>query len=202
MKQQLLHQDLFAKTDMELLELYHNGRQDAVSVLLARYASLINHKVANYNINSGIDRDDMKQEAYMGLFNAVRTYDCNRNTGFQTYASHCIANKLKNLFASVTTNKAKMLKSAVSFDEIEDYKLLSEQKTTNPEFIFIQNENYESLLSLTQSVLSDFEREVMFLYLNGCDYRFIAAKLNSSQKSVDNALQRARRKLKAVLNNL
>ena len=188
------------KSDVELLNLYTAGNQDAVTVLIARYASLINKIVSNYHID-GADNDDIKQEAYMGLFNAIRSYNPGRCASFNTYANHCIANKLKNLFASASTHKAKIYKNSISIDEIEDYKI-SEKKLTNPEAIFIQNEGYESLLKLTNSVLSDFERNVMFLYLSGCDYSIIATKLNSSPKSVDNALQRARRKLKAVFNNI
>ncbi len=188
------------KSDVELLELYTAGNQDAVTALIIRYASLINKRVANYHIKS-IDNDDIKQEAYMGLFNAIRSYNSEKCASFYTYANHCIANKLNNLFASASTNKAQIYKNSISIDEVENYKLF-EKKLTNPETIFIQNEGYESLLELTNSVLSDFERNVMFLYLRGCDYSLIATKLNFSPKSVDNALQRARRKLKAVLNNI
>ncbi len=200
MYDQAFPEDLQTCSDIQLLELYRNGEQGAVAVLLARYASLINKKTFGYQIH-GIDTEDMKQEAYMGLYNAIRTFTPEKDTSFYTYANHCIANKMKNLFASASTNKANLNKNAVSFDEI-DLNTLQEQNVTNPEAIFIQNEGYQSLLQLIHSILSNVEREVILLYLSGCDYRCIASKLNSSQKSVDNALQRARRKLKAVLNNL
>lgn len=189
-----------AKTDIELLNLYRLGDQDAVTILIARYASLINKRVSLYHI-SGIDNDDIKQEAYMGLFNAIRNYSTNHNSSFYTFANHCIANKLKNLFASASTNKAQIYKNSVPLDEVESYKL-SQQHSSNPESIFIQNEGFDAILKLTNSVLSAFEKDVLFLYLNNCDYSLIAAKLKSSRKSVDNALQRTRKKLKAVLNNL
>lgn len=187
-------------SDLALIDLYRKGEECAVAVLLARYASLINKKVFNYNI-CGVDTDDIKQEAYMGLFNAIRSFKSDKCTSFYTYANHCIANKLKNLFASASTNKANLNNNVVSFNEI-DIDTLYNKNPNNPELIFIQNEGYQSLLKLIQSVLSDTERKVMLLYLSGFDYNYIASKLNSSQKSVDNALQRARRKLKAVLNNL
>jgi len=195
-----LKQTYISKTDNELLSLYQKGNQSAITALLARYANLINSVASSYYIN-GADKDDNKQEAYMGLFKAIRSFKPNMNTSFYTYANHCIANQLKNNLAKSSTNKAKVYKNSVSLEEIENYKL-PQQTISNPEVIFIQNEGYETLLNLTNTVLSDLEKNVMFLYLSGCDYISIAMKLNSTQKSVDNALQRARRKLKAVLNKL
>lgn len=200
MCEQTFYEELHLKSDIELLQLYRSGNQAAITVLLARYASLINQKASTYHIN-GIDNDDIKQEAYVGLYNAIRSYHVNQGASFYTYATHCIANKLKNVFAASYTNKANIYKNSVSIDEIENYNL-SEQKGLNPEAIFIQKEGYEALLKLTEATLSFFESEAMFLHLNGCNYSLIATKLNSSQKSVDNALQRARKKLKAVLKNL
>lgn len=201
----VFNNDLFQESDDQLLERYKNGDEAAVAVLLVRYASLINKYSSRYHLPN-IDSDDIKQEAYMGLFSAIRSYDRsdvkNNSASFYTYASCCISNRMNNLLVCATTNKANLNKNAVSFDDIESNSLLLEQNISNPEAIIIQNETYESLISLIKTVLSNFESEVLLQYLNGCDYRFIASKLNSSQKSVDNALQRARRKLKAVLNNL
>jgi RNA polymerase sporulation-specific sigma factor len=195
-----LNQTLFNQNDVELLESYRSGNQEAVAVLFARYASLVNRSIANYSI-AGVDKDDLKQEAFMGLFSAIRTFKKDQNASFYTYANHCIANRLKNFLAASSTNKAQILNQSIPIDEVENYKLL-ENKPTNPESIFIQKESYQSLIELMNSVLSNLEREVMNLYLCGCDYQLIASKLNSSPKTVDNALQRARRKLKTVLNNL
>ncbi|WMJ22410.1 sigma-70 family RNA polymerase sigma factor [Paludicola sp. MB14-C6] len=195
-----ISQAILNKNDVELLECYRSGNQEAVACIFARYASVVNRNIANYYI-AGIDKDDLKQEALMGLFNAIRSYKQDRNASFNTYANHCIANRLKNFLAASSTNKAQVLNRSIPIEEVESYKFL-EKQPTNPESIFIQKESYQSLVESMNSVLSNLEREVMNLYLCGCDYRLIASKLNSSQKTVDNALQRARRKLKAVFNHL
>lgn len=186
--------------DMSLISLYRDGDQVACTALIARYANLINRRVANIGV-AGIGRDDLKQEAYMGLFSAIRTYDPAKNSSFRAYASFCIGNSLKNLFAAASTQKAQIYSKTISFDEIGNDNL-RDTDDANPEDIFIGNEAYGELQSLVDRVLTPYEREVLFHYLSGRDYRQVAAKLHSSQKSVDNALQRARRKLKAVLNDL
>lgn len=189
-----------AKSDVELLALYKVGNQGSITALIARYASLINKRVSTVTI-IGVDNDDIKQEAYMGLLNAIRHFDPNRHTSFYTYANHCIANKLKNMFASATTNKAQLYINSISLHDLNNNQIHLVD-SANPELLFIQNEGYELLVKLTESVLSPFERDVLFNYLSGCDYCSIAQKLNSAEKSVDNALQRSRKKLKAVLNGL
>lgn len=187
-------------SDQALLTLYKDGNQHAMTALIARYAALINKRASNYYI-AGVENEDIKQEAYMGLFNAIRTYDKNKNASFYTYANLCIDNRLKNMFVAASTNKAKFNNSNISLDDIKDYNIQNKD-TLSPETIYIETEDYNILLNLAEQNLSSFERDVLFLYLNGCNYQTIAIKLNSSQKSVDNALQRARRKLKKVLNRL
>ncbi|MEG0693075.1 MAG: sigma-70 family RNA polymerase sigma factor [Oscillospiraceae bacterium] len=188
------------KSDVSLLKLYRDGDQVACAALLAKYAGVINKRISNYSIK-GVDNDDLKQEAFMGLFSAIRSFDDNKKASFFTYANHCITNRLKNLLASALTNKSTVYNKSISFDEMED-DIISDNCVQNPELIFIQNEGYSVLVDLIEQHLSKSEKDVLFLYLSGCDYSTVAAKLNLSQKSVDNALQRARRKLKVVLNNL
>lgn len=186
--------------DVALLELYQKGDQAACTALIARYAALIGYKTSAFHI-SGVDNDDIKQEAYMGLLGAIRSYNKNGGASFSTYAAHCVSNRLKNMLAANLTNKAAINKNVISLDEISSDSL-KDSELQNPEVIFIQNENYSALIDLLEKHLSRFEKEVLFLYLSGCDYQTVAKKLSSSPKSVDNALQRARKKLKSVLNNL
>lgn len=186
--------------DKSLLRLYHQGNQAACSALLVRYAALINRKAASYDA-AGVERDDWQQEAYMGLLSAVRTFDNNNGASFYTYAAHCINNRLNNHLAAATTKKAAFFSSAVSFEDVTESHL-EIRNTRSPEAIFIEREDYATCLEQVVLCLSQFEKDVLFLYLSGCDYQIVAQKLLSSTKSVDNALQRARRKLKKVLNNL
>lgn len=189
-----------SKEDVELLNLYHHGDQAACAALIAKYAALINRRISSYSIK-GIEKDDLKQEAFMGLLSAIRSFDEDKKTGFFTYANHCISNRLKNLLITASTKKATVYNKSVSLEEIENDKS-NDNDQLNPESIFIQNEGYSALVNLIEQHLSLFEKEVLFLYLSGFDYLTVAQKLNSSQKSVGNALQRARKKLKTVLNNL
>lgn len=186
--------------DLTLITRYREGDESACTALLARYANLINRRIAHVGV-VGEDSDDLRQEAYMGLMGAIRSYNPQKGGSFSGYAARCIGNRLKNLFAGASTHKAKLYRQTVSIDDIENEPLRS-QGDLNPESIFLNKEAYGELKRLMGELLSDFEKDVLFAYLSGCDYKDIAAKLRSSQKSVDNALQRARRKLKAVLNNL
>lgn len=188
------------KDDISLLKLYRDGDQEACAALIAKYASVVNKRISIYSIK-GIDNDDLKQEAFMGLLSAIRSFDEAKKASFFTYANHCITNRLKNLLASALTNKSIAYNKSVSFDEMQDDKF-SDNSLLNPESIFIQDEGYSALVELVEQHLSRSEKDVLFLYLSGCDYSTVAKKLSLSQKSVDNALQRARRKLKVVLNNL
>lgn len=189
-----------ALSDQSLILCYRAGDEEACTVLLARYANLINRRIRNVTVN-GVENDDLRQEAYMGLYNAIRSFDPAKNVSFQGYASLCVGNSLKNLFAAASTQKARATSRTVPIDELEAGELQA-NSDDNPEDILLDKEACEALHSLIDSVLSGFEKDVLFCYLSGCGYDQVAAKLRSSQKSVDNALQRARRKLKAVLNNL
>lgn len=192
--------DYLNQDDLSLISLYREGDEEACTALLVRYASKINRRISQISLN-GIENDDLRQEAYMGLYSAIRTYDPKKNDSFNAYASFCMSNSLKNLFRTVSTQKAKVNSQAVSLEEIgSDY--LRSENSKNPEDIFIQNEASRNLKRLMSQILTPLEQEVLFSYFSGCGYREVAKKLNSSQKSVDNALQRARRKLKAVLNDL
>lgn len=192
--------DYSTQSDRELVALYRGGDLEACTVLLARYVNLINRRVSGVGI-TGADKDDLRQEAYMGLYNAVRTYNPAKSASFSGYASACIGNSIKNLIAAASTQKAKLYRQTIPIDEIENMNLRAGDNA-NPESLYLDKEAYGDLEGLINENLSGFEKDVLFSYLSGRDYKDIAVKLDSSQKSVDNALQRARRKLKAVLNNL
>lgn len=191
--------DYMAVDDVSLLHMYKAGNQQACAALISRYAALINHYVGVRTIDSE-EHDDIRQEAYMGLLNAIRTYDEKREASFSTYAAVCVKRRILNVLQKSNTQKSKIYKMSVSVDNNEGFEL-SDDGTHSPENIFIQGEDYANLIELIEKNLSFFEKDVLFLYLSGCDYKTVAQRLNSSQKSVDNALQRARKKLKSVLNN-
>jgi RNA polymerase sporulation-specific sigma factor len=183
--------------DLTLIAKYREGDELACTALLVRYANLINHWVSRIEIG-GVDRDDLRQEAYMGLLSAIRSYQPGRNASFRTYASACIANCMKNQFATASTQKARFYRAVLPIDDTEEKQIPNRM---NPEDIFIDGESCAEMQRLFHKHLSNFERNALFGYLSGESYAQIATRLHSSPKSVDNALQRARRKLKAVLNS-
>ena len=185
--------------DALLLSRCREGDEKAIAVLIARYAPLINKKVSGVFV-PGSDQDDLRQEACMAFLSAVRTYDSAHAVPFSAYASICIGNRLSNVVAASLTQKAQTMNQAVSFDEV-DQTPCSDSRL-DPQEIVLKQETVDRVLDAIHDVLSPYEREVLLAYINGCSYDGVASKLHSSPKSVDNALQRARRKLKAVLFDL
>lgn len=196
----MVNQKYSGESDFQLITLYRAGNQEACTALLARYANFINRRVSSIGI-AGSDRDDLQQEAYMGLFNAIRSYDPAKGASFHSYAVVCIGNSLKNLFAAASTQKARLYSQTIPIDDVEETDLRGKENA-NPEQILLDREACDELEHWVDQLLSPFEREALFSYLSGRGYTEVAARLNSSPKAVDNALQRARRKLKAVLNHL
>lgn len=192
--------DYAGLSDPVLISRYREGDENACTVLLARYANLINRSVSRIGI-TGSDSDDLRQEAYMGLMGAIRTYDPAKNDSFSAYAALCIGNSMKNLFAAASTQKAAVYRQTISLDDTEN-GVFRAGDAGNPESIFLDKEACRELQRLIGEHLSALEREALFSYLSGHHYSDIAKKLHSTPKSVDNALQRARKKLKAVLNDL
>ena len=190
---------VFAYADGSVVSLISRcrvGDGQALAVLIARYAALMNSRTARVFV-PGADRDDLRQEACMAFLSAVRTYDCTRSVPFSTYAATCIKNRLSNMIAASSAKKAQGLNQTVSFDEMGE--LPCSDSRLDPQEIVSKQETMNRVVRAIHEELSSYEREVLLAYLNGCSYDGVASKLHSSPKSVDNALQRARRKLKAVL---
>ena len=199
--------------DEQLIALCRIGDDEAYSVLVARYLFTVRNRASVYN-NSGIHIDlyvdgekavevkdereeikfeDLVQEGFIGLLNAVKCYESNFDTSFSTFAYLCID---RNILSAVRKSLAKkqIPKSALSF--IEDEQNLQENISRSPEEILIAKENLSAMKQKIAEILSDTEREVLDLYLLGYSYSKIAEKLELSEKSVDNAIQRMRKKLK------
>ncbi|MBQ4156185.1 MAG: sigma-70 family RNA polymerase sigma factor [Clostridia bacterium] len=178
--------------DEQLIALCRIGDDEAYSVLVARYLFTVRNRASVYN-NSGIDFEDLVQEGFIGLLNAVKCYESNFDTSFSTFAYLCID---RNILSAVRKSLAKkqIPKSALSF--IEDEQNLQENISRSPEEILIAKENLSAMKQKIAEILSDTERKVLDLYLLGYSYSKIAEKLELSEKSVDNAIQRMRKKLK------
>ncbi|WP_195543378.1 sigma-70 family RNA polymerase sigma factor [Massiliimalia timonensis] len=181
-----------ANSDEELVRAYHQGDNTSFVELISRYLDLIDAKLTQFHC-SGAEREDVKQEALMALLNAVKLYDPGKETRFSTFASRCVENSVLRSLQHRNTKKARLLSDAVSIDEAKEIAVQE-----NPEDLYIDQEGYHVMLGKIEVNLSEFEKNVLFSYLDGNSYAQISTQFGASQKSVDNALQRVRRKLKTV----
>lgn len=181
-----------AISDEELVRAYHQGDNTSFVELISRYLDLIDAKLTQFHC-SGAEREDVKQEALIALLNVVKLYDPGKETRFSTFASRCVENSVLRSLQHRNTKKARLLSDAVSIDEAKEIAVQE-----NPEDLYIDQEGYHVMLGKIEVNLSEFEKNVLFSYLDGNSYAQISTQFGASQKSVDNALQRVRRKLKTV----
>ena len=155
----------------------------------------------------GADREDIVQEGMIGLFKAIRDYKEDKLSSFKAFAELCITRQIITAIKTATRQKHIPLNSYVSldkpiYDEESDRTLLdviSEAKVTDPEEMIISQEEYTDIESKISELLSDLERKVLSLYLDGRSYQEISEQLNRHVKSIDNALQRVKRKLERYM---
>ncbi|MCM1229075.1 MAG: sigma-70 family RNA polymerase sigma factor [Ruminococcus flavefaciens] len=176
------------KTDEELALIAKSDKK-AVSTLVFRYLKLIFFKAGIYTVPE-TDSDDLRQEGLMGLLRAIASFDMNRGVKFSTFAEVCIVNQMKTFLA-------KSRKNPVSCESLDDISAdsISEEKT--PESIYIDKEFFSELWHAVDSILSETERKIFTLVIEGRSYGETARILGISDKAVDNAMQRARRKIRA-----
>ena len=179
--------------DEELCRISHTGNRDAEEILVARYHRLVRRAARPYFLVGG-DSEDLLQEGMFGLIKAIREYDSLRETSFYTFAERCVRNRLYTVLKAASAGKHTPLNQAISlqtsyFDDNAPFTQL------DPEVILIDAEKAETLLCQANRQLSAFEQKVLGFYLNGLTCREIAETVGKSAKSVDNAVQRIRRKI-------
>ena len=182
--------------DETLCVLAAQGNTDAADMLVARYSRLV-RACARPLFLVGGDSEDLIQEGMVGLLNAMRTYDSQRQTQFRTYAEVCIRSRLVSAVRAASRDKHSPLNNYISFetplfDTTAGY--LSTQGD-NPEEVLIDREDWKERLTVLKDQLSGFEARILRLYLSGLSYGEIAQHMGRSAKSVDNAVQRIRRKV-------
>lgn len=177
------------------------GECFAEETLLIRYQRLVRICARPYFLAGG-DSEDLIQEGMVGLLTAIRVYDPGKGASFRTYAEICIRNRLISAVKAALRDKHSPLNNYVSFetpffDGITDHYAYStdQQRQEDPEAIMIGREEFQERMDVLKGQLSGFEAKILGLYLNGLSYSEIAAEVNRSPKSVDNAVQRIRRKL-------
>lgn len=191
--------------DEELIERLRDGETAIEEYILNKYKNLVKSKAQSMFI-LGNDSDDLIQEGMIGLFKAIRDYDFGRDAGFFTFAELCITRQLYTALTASGRKKHIPLNSYVSLYASDDdeqsvnlAETLSDDKSLNPEELLIDKENVSEIEGLIESELSDFEREVIDLHVTGMSYTQIAKVLGRDEKSTDNALTRAKSKLKKCL---
>lgn len=192
--------------DEALVVLAQNGDRQAEEYLMDKFKPLVRSKSRAYFL-IGADSEDIIQEGMIGLYKAVRDYDITRNASFRGFAELCVNGQMITAIKAATRQKHQPLNSYVSlnkpiFEEESDQTymdLLKEGELLNPEAVFIGQESKNILETQMVKSLSGFETRVLALYLQGRSYFEIAKKLRKTEKSIDNALQRVKKKLERFL---
>lgn len=194
-------------TDEEIALLARDGDDAAQEFLLNKYKNFVRSKARSYFL-IGADHEDIVQEGMIGLFKAIRDFRPDKLSSFRAFAELCVTRQIITAIKTATRQKHIPLNSYVSlnrpiYDEESDRTLmdvLSEVQMAGPEELLISREDYSSVENRISEVLSDLEMEVLNSYLEGKSYQEIARDLHRHVKSIDNALQRVKRKLEKSLN--
>jgi len=200
------YQPFLEMSDEDVVKLAQEGNEIASEFVLDKYKNFVKAKAHAYFL-IGADREDIVQEGMIGLFKAVRDYRDDKQSSFRAFAELCVMRQMITAIKSATRQKHIPLNSYVSlnrpiYDEESDRTLmdvLSEGRVASPEDLLINREDYIQIEMHLVEMLSDLEKEVLALYLQGRSYQEIAAELGRHIKSIDNALQRIKRKLEKHL---
>jgi RNA polymerase sporulation-specific sigma factor len=193
--------------DETLVERARGGEDLAIDTLLQRYRHYARAKARSYFL-AGADREDIVQEGMIGLFKAIRDYQADRNSAFRAFAELCITRQIITAIKTATRQKHIPLNSYVSLNKPspgdgDDDRPLSEALATtsmvDPADLVISAEEINSIKESMGTLLSGLETEVLHLYMEGQSYQQIADTLGRHVKSIDNALQRIKRKLEQYI---
>lgn len=193
-------------TDEGLVDHIHAGDNEALEFLIHKYKHFVRAKARSYFL-IGADREDIVQEGMIGLYKSIRDFRGDKLTSFKAFAELCVTRQIITAIKTATRQKHIPLNSYVSldkpiYDEDSDRTLLDVicgNKVTDPEELIINQEEYDDIEEKMGEILSELERQVLRLYLDGRSYQEIAEDLDRHVKSIDNALQRVKRKLERYL---
>ncbi|HOB09431.1 MAG TPA: RNA polymerase sporulation sigma factor SigH [Limnochordia bacterium] len=192
--------------DEEVVEFARNSNDVALEYLINKYRNFVRAKARSYFL-IGADREDIIQEGMIGLYKAIRDFRPDKLASFRAFAELCITRQIITAIKTATRQKHIPLNSYVSlnrpiYDEESDRTLLdiiSGSKVTDPEELVISKEEFCDIENKMSEFLSDLEWKVLMFYLEGKSYQEIANDLSRHVKSIDNALQRVKRKLERYL---
>ena len=198
-----------ALSDEDLLSLHRAGDARAEEALYARYKQIVRSKARTYFL-IGADREDIIQEGMIGLYKAVVDYQFDKNASFRSFAELCITRQIISAIKAATRKKHVPLNTYISFNrpayESENERplidVLTSTRISDPEEVLIGRENYAAVADSIEHSLSRLERDTLGLYLYGYSYQQIADHIQVTSKSVDNAIQRVKKKLESRLNEM
>ncbi|MFC5653006.1 RNA polymerase sporulation sigma factor SigH [Paenibacillus solisilvae] len=198
--------DFDCRTDEDIVEAVREGESEALEYLINKYKNFVRAKARSYFL-IGADREDIVQEGMIGLYKAIRDFKGDKLASFKAFAELCITRQIITAIKTATRQKHIPLNSYVSldkpiYDEDSDRTLLDVicgTRVSDPEELIINQEEFIGLEDKMSEILSDLERKVLMLYLDGRSYQEIAVDLDRHVKSIDNALQRVKRKLERYL---
>ena len=195
-------------TDEELIDRLRRGEDLIMDYICDKYKNLVRSKAKSMFI-LGADNDDLIQEGMIGLFKAVRDYDMGRDASFFTFAELCISRQMYTAVQAAKRQKHLPLNTYVSLDsgsmnqedreESTLAELIADRAELSPEELVLDKERVAYLEKTIETELSDFEKQVLDLYMTGMSYSQIAKVLGREEKATDNALQRLKSKIKKIL---
>ena len=190
-------------TDEQIIEEIHKGNEEALTYILEKYKELVNMKVGKYFI-VGAEKEDTVQEGMIGLFKAIKSFDNTKQNSFKSFANICIERQLITAIKSSNRQKHMPLNSYLSLNtaayennedsSVELLETFNSKTIEDPLDTIMTQEYYKEVEDAVNKNLSKFEKQVLDRFLKGESYIKIAEKLDSPVKSVDNAIQRIRKK--------
>ncbi|MCG0238227.1 MAG: RNA polymerase sporulation sigma factor SigH [Firmicutes bacterium] len=201
-----IYREYESMMDEDIVEFARDGSTVALEYLINKYKNFVRAKARSYFL-IGADREDIIQEGMIGLYKAIRDFRSDKLSSFRAFAELCITRQIITAIKTATRQKHIPLNSYVSlnkpiYDEDSDRTLLdviSGSKVTDPEELIISREEFGDIEEKMGEILSDLEWKVLMAYLDGKSYQEIATELDRHVKSIDNALQRVKRKLERYL---
>ncbi len=193
-------------TEEDVLSLAKSGDGNAIEYVLEKYRNFVRAKSRTYFL-IGADREDIIQEGMIGLYKAVRDFNPDSGANFRSFADLCITRQIITAIKTATRQKHMPLNSYISlnkpaYDEDGENTLINsvtEKHRFDPEEIMINRERFKILEESLVKTLSSYETKVLKRYLSGSSYTVIASELGKSEKSIDNALQRIKKKLEKLV---
>lgn len=189
--------------DEEVVALAQNGDKRAVDFILNKYKDFVEIRSLPYFMAGG-ERDDLVQEGLIGLYKAIKSYTDERKANFKTFAEICVVRQMISAVKSSTRKKNSPLNHYISIHVPEDEMdtisgKLIDIKNSDPESMLIEKEAADGMQDKINSILSDFEAEVLGYYLSGISYKEIAESIGKPAKAVDNALCRIKKKIEKYI---